>query len=80
MKGDTVWVIATKFTQHKQTFWQLNESTKKWGHMNDDNKFVENKPNEIAAETLTIEKNKDAIVKQNRYIIYRDLLDEYKKQ
>ena len=80
MKGDTVWVIATKFIQNKQTFWQYNELTKKWGHMNSDNKFVENKPNEIAAETLTLEKNKDDIVKQNRYILYQDLLDEYKKQ
>jgi hypothetical protein len=80
MKGDTVWVIATKFTQNKQTFWQYNENTKKWGHMNNENKFVENKPNEIAAETLTLDKNKDAIVKQNRYILYQDLLDEYKKQ
>lgn len=80
MKGDTVWVIATKFTQHKQTFWQFNENTRKWGHMNNENKFVDGKPNEIAAETLTLDKNKDAIVKQNRYIVYRDLQDEYKKQ
>ncbi|MDR0303426.1 MAG: hypothetical protein LBH98_01465 [Chitinispirillales bacterium] len=80
MKGDTVWVIATKFIQNKQTFWQFNELTKKWGHVDNENKFVDNKPNVIEAETLTIEKNKDDIVKQNRYIIYQDLLDEYKKQ
>ena len=80
MKGDTVHVIATKFTQHKQTFWQFNELTKKWGHVDTKNQFVVGKPNVIEAETLTLAKNPEDIVKQNRYITYQDLLDEYKKQ
>lgn len=81
IKGDTVHVIANKFTQHKQTFWQFNELTKKWGHYDSDKKeFVDNKPNVIAAETLTSAKNPEDIVKQNRYIVYQDLIDEYKKQ
>jgi hypothetical protein len=79
IKGDTVWVIATKFTQHKQTFWQFNELTKKWGHVNTENKFVEGKPNVIDAETLTMEKNPADVLKQNRYITHQDLIDEYKR-
>ena len=80
MKGDTVNVAATRFTQHKQTFWQFNEITKKWGHLDNNNNFVEGKPKVIDAETLTMEDNKDDILKQNRYVIFQDLVDEYKKQ
>lgn len=79
MKGDTVWVIANRFIQYKQTFWQFNELTKKWGHVNKENKFIDNKPNIIDADTLVKGKNDADIVKQNRYITYRDLVDEYKK-
>ena len=80
MKGDTIHLLATRFTQHRQEFWQFNELTGKWGHVNEQNQFVEGRPRVIAAETLTKADDPADIVRQNRFITYRDLLDEYTRQ
>ena len=80
MKGDTINVIATRFTQHRQEFWQFNELTRKWGHVNEQNQFVEGRARVIPAETLTMADNPDDVVKQNRFIVYKDLIDEFTRQ
>jgi len=77
IKGDVIHITATKFVQHKQSSWQLNELTGKWGHINPQNgQFVEGKANVIAGETLDAD-HKD-LPKQNRNVSFKELEEWYK--
>ena len=80
MRGDTIHILANRFTQHRQEFWQLNELTGRWGHINTDRQFIEGRANVIPAETLTMAVNPEEVVLQNRFIAYSDLLNEFTRQ
>ena len=77
IKGDVIYITATKFVQYKQSSEQLNELTGKWGHVNPQNgQFVEGKPNVIPGETLGAG-HKD-LAKQNRNVSFKELEEWYK--
>ncbi|MCL1945660.1 MAG: hypothetical protein FWF51_00705 [Chitinivibrionia bacterium] len=77
IKGDVIYITATKFVQHRQSSWQMNEFTNKWGHISPQTgQFVEGKANVVEGETLdTGHKDLD---KQSRNVSFKELEEWYK--
>jgi hypothetical protein len=79
LRGNVVHLIAERFVQHRQTVWQLNHQTGRWGHIDPGtSQFVEGRPRIIPAETL--ERDHPDISRQNLFIPFRDLEAEYRRR
>jgi len=76
LRGSTIHIFTNRWIGHEQRFWSLNDG--KWGHVDQEtNRFVE-RPNVVPADTLTIDH--EEIVKQNRFVPFSDLEQEFRRQ
>ncbi|MCL2845216.1 MAG: hypothetical protein FWE23_07185 [Chitinivibrionia bacterium] len=79
LRGNVIYLAATRWTGSEQKFWQLNENTGQWGFMNHEtNQFVNNQPSIVAADVL--ESDHPDIGRQSLFVSFDDLQRDFRRQ